>query len=47
MRKEYVKHIAVVANESKPKKLGKAAGWLRRNPEGLGGKILDWRAAMK
>jgi hypothetical protein len=47
MRKKPVKQLAVAANESKPKNLGKAAGWLRRNPNGLGGQILDWRAVMK
>jgi hypothetical protein len=46
MKKKPVKKLAETAS-SKPIKLGEAAGWLRRNPNGLGVTINDWRAVMK
>jgi hypothetical protein len=47
MKRKSVKLAIEKASADKPRKLGKAAGWLRRNPNGLGGRILDMKAVMR
>jgi hypothetical protein len=47
MNRKPIKLATKKASADKPRKLGEAAGWLRRNPNGLGGRILDMRAVMR
>ena len=47
MKRKSAKPMTKKASTAKPQRLSKAGEWLRDNPKGLGGRILDMRAVMR